>query len=448
MKPNSLAFALLAIPLSLTVARTLSSSLQGSVTPSSRSLVRDEAPLSCPNSVADSSINLNDNWAVFRWLTATSNKLPTAPSPRRSIDPIWESWCTKQDIWSGGGIHNERADLRGLSDFPLPKQTNGTTKKNMLTTSDGELALVLFNQIAAEDIRTMNLGSQTERPVAFRDGAVIIKTIWRVIDPNSPPPFTFPASAIGSSDERNQTDLVTSSLTTKFDSLVNVNISPQQIDCIVNGANVLPATPISNGDRVATTTPIAVPLGCFHTHQIDALGKTEEAIQANCTAPTCIAVLTGFHVMTKTKESVQWNWMTFWFRPTGDPETSSGPAPWKFFTGNATRGSRSGPSVSGKYEICFNPYLEGTKDVPNGQVSNCLDCHRFAAYDNSLKTVEARAGKFTTGNSPAFGQPPLKTDSCPHEKCGYFDGNTISASFVWSIVEQQNSEGAPGPANP
>jgi mono/diheme cytochrome c family protein len=89
------------------------------------------------------------------------------------------------------------------------------------------------------------------------------------------------------------------------------------------------------------------------------------------------------------------------------------------------------PPQSGGPKICFNPFLEETQF--NGVVSNCIQCHRRAAYNPETdKITEGKDLGLTwrDGKTPANGTQPN-----PH----YFD-DALRTDYIWSISTAQDTE--------
>ena len=86
-------------------------------------------------------------------------------------------------------------------------------------------------------------------------------------------------------------------------------------------------------------------------------------------------------------------------------------------------------ACDGGPKICFNPYLE-TRIVPNGIISNCLECHRNAAYGSPDADVHVYDLGILSrnGKTLANGQLPIP---------GYFN-HRVSTDFLWSLAEGQD----------
>jgi hypothetical protein len=200
------------------------------------------------------------------------------------------------------------------------------------------------------------------------------------------------------------------------------------------------------GCKPAENQPI--PMGCLHFHTFEmsnaieaknaeiAQGdaQTRKAVDSYC-QPTdqCVAVLMGIHLMVRRPDADMlgnanespWIFMTFWW--TGEDNRSGLPAPWKYFQMNVTKTARIDDARVGMKNICYNPYLEGTNS--NGAVSNCVSCHRFAAYNHAHPDLPT----LSTGVDACHGGKPIPEPSCKNAEADYWDG-LVSTERVWSLA--------------
>jgi len=156
------------------------------------------------------------------------------------------------------------------------------------------------------------------------------------------------------------------------------------------------------------------------------------------------ALLTGMHVTGK--EISNWTWQTFWWSPNhhdpnfGNDRPRSLRKPWNnydmlaaYYMVAPPNIHTGGTAVSGQPLVVYNPYLETnlTGTVPNGRgdstttwfgvFSNCMSCHRMAAWPNN----DYVPGGFIGAGDPKFFQNNLKTD------------------FLWSIPTRARQVTAP-----
>lgn len=153
------------------------------------------------------------------------------------------------------------------------------------------------------------------------------------------------------------------------------------------------------------------------------------------------AVLAAMHV--NTKEIENWTWQTFWWQPGADtpggfPGSKAGMTgkvvgAWRNYAmctaWNQTKGQGSREMV-----VCFNPYLETSPGIPDGQNSNCMSCHGTAT-----------AGKLEGSGSKAS----LSTLSYPESYTAPidFDNDPRFASFTrtdfsWAIPSNATLPGS------
>ncbi|HET6763821.1 MAG TPA: hypothetical protein VFH27_09110 [Longimicrobiaceae bacterium] len=98
-------------------------------------------------------------------------------------------------------------------------------------------------------------------------------------------------------------------------------------------------------------------------------------------------VLVAMHVTTR--EITDWTWQTFWWTPAWqqNPLASDQPATVQgVFKNYAMKTAYymtvpTGPA-KGQDEVTFNPYLEPDL-APQGKLSNCMTCHRAAAWNGT-----------------------------------------------------------------
>jgi hypothetical protein len=98
-------------------------------------------------------------------------------------------------------------------------------------------------------------------------------------------------------------------------------------------------------------------------------------------------VLVAMHVTTK--EITDWTWQTFWWTPSPQTNPLANDAPATVqgaFRNYAMKTAYymtvpTGPA-KGQDEVTFNPYLEPDLG-PQGKLSNCMTCHRAAAWNGT-----------------------------------------------------------------
>lgn len=144
------------------------------------------------------------------------------------------------------------------------------------------------------------------------------------------------------------------------------------------------------------------------------------------------AVFMAMHV--NTKEIVNWTWQTFWWQGGGDPPqnypgsrvgmTSNVTAPWSNYAMCTAYSQTTGPGDTGDMRVCFNPFLETSKGIPDGLRSNCTTCHGTA------RIPQAGSNFYPPSYSVpvSFGDP------------SYFAGTT-KTDFSWAMPLNPKDKG-------
>jgi hypothetical protein len=387
--------------------------------------------------------------------------------------PIWETWYTKCDVHLevNGCPTNPSARIsvrqRQFRNFEIPIQSlrqfeglsatpaasNPQTPSVTSKTSPLEVALlifltnlreypqfasVLFNREAAKNIVDNCLYPRANhaRPSAsgacpspltapakvapFDRTSVVLKTSWELIHPTPGTNLAGP-------------------LTTWNPDLWN-QVHPENTDPTPFAKNTLmintmPGLSCENRDYPDGES---VPLSCFFYYKL-----TEEDIKAfpvtlvdiDDKAFQCgdLVVLVAVHVATK--EIGDWVWATFWWdnHSVSDRYGSGRPLDikpnWSHFLMDTTLSGTTPVACDGGPKICFNPYLE-TRIVPNGVISNCLECHRNAAYGSQDAGVDVYGLGILSrnGKTLANGQAAIS---------GYFN-HRVSTDFLWSLAEGED----------
>ncbi len=164
---------------------------------------------------------------------------------------------------------------------------------------------------------------------------------------------------------------------------------------------------------------LVVGIGSFHYYQLD-----QQAVDAAKAAGIQqldvgdYMVLVATHITTK--EIDDWVWGTVWWhdRPDVGAYAMDRPASvkgvWRNYLMSASYDLETPTATDGKAHITYNPYLEAR--FPNGQVSNCMNCHNRASWPEPFFLPVFR-GK-PAANDPAYKAGQLRTD------------------FLWSIPDR------------
>jgi hypothetical protein len=383
-----------------------------------------------------------------------------------SEDPIWNTWYTKCDIGlmrCNAPIQKPESDrtrllkslefpMQSLDQLSLPAgapirsiQNAALAQLAAKTLAHPQLGSVLFNQEAADRIledclypRNSGFVSPKSTPCPplprapghiddFTPRSVVLKTVWELL-------------VVGAGKTIGPLQIWNSSLwdaPQKANTLNPVVVKNLQSTINVNIKLTDPAS-CKNQDYGLQQT---VPISCFYylqptQQELEAIGKTHglaRVIGAN-PVPANYLVLVGVHVATK--EIPEWVWATFWWdiHSVSDRYAEGRPASinskWAHFLMNTTLDATTPHESDRGPKICFNPFLE-TSIPPNGVISNCLQCHRQAAYGPAPKVPPYVLGILARdGKGLASGAQPDPT---------YFDSR-VQTDFLWSIANSQTPQ--------
>ncbi len=295
------------------------------------------------------------------------------------------------------------------------------------------LQTIFYNRPAAHAIRKYVLYSKTcldnmlqssvktgfpTIPDGFEGNSIIVKTSWELIKPrkHAANPNLYGSLGLYSTPQYSGND---ASVPNAIGQLNGVGQwSHTQVD-------------ISDTDRCTVKQPEDIySLGCFYSRKVtkeDYQNIPHDArVDPNLDELECFSncylILVGVHIMSSDVPS--WTWMTFWWSAKPEIEKRLGFNKWQFFDVNATRTNT---------DYVANPYLEGWT---TGMKSNCLECHRFAAYDGVNRTQT----RFTLGEPHPDGKGgllPVATDL--HDPEAAFH-NSLQTHFLWTIPTNQNGK--------
>lgn len=161
--------------------------------------------------------------------------------------------------------------------------------------------------------------------------------------------------------------------------------------------------------------------------------------------PGDFAVLAGVHVNSKT--IVNWTWETFWWQPGGDtpnayPGSKQGMTDkvkgvWRNYA-MCTAWNQTQGNASKNMQVCFNPFLETSTGIPDGQSSNCMSCHATATVGAPSVSGTPPLNALSTMNYPADYVAPLDltfmTNQCTQSPSGQTCfGDYTRTDFSWAI---------------
>lgn len=138
------------------------------------------------------------------------------------------------------------------------------------------------------------------------------------------------------------------------------------------------------------------------------------------------AVLAAMHV--NTKEIIDWTWQTFWWQggqntPDNFPGSTDNMIAkvqneWRNYAMCTAYSQTTEPDNQGNMRVCFNPFLETSKGIPDGIQSNCVTCHGTA--------------RIPQNPDPTNPYPPNYDQPIDFGDPAYFTGDT-KTDFSWAM---------------
>ena len=239
-------------------------------------------------------------------------------------------------------------------------------------------------------------GSPSSLPT-FQNGAMIAVPAWITLDKNSA-------------------------------SSVSVNL----VDHVIPANAILPTQQIDISNPSCKEVPSSspIPIGCFYSVKLTPGNLSFYQVNFPRLAAGQTLILVAFHVIKMQRG--HWRWSTFWWQRQPNQITRGHypcisadgsvclnlPSPWN----NYVMDTAASPSPSNTViEPIFNPYLEGI--FPNGNHTNCIVCHSFAAFPNPSGASTNLSFGGQHGITSAALQTSLNT---------YLTGKT-STNMLWSL---------------
>lgn len=421
-------------------------------------MTRDSTAKAQPTPMSDSALTL------FAWKTL-ARLLPDQNAPW----PQWETWHTKCEL------HLEPC-LTNTPTFQQPLKVAGQISNGMKSTFDAidaasateglfllrndvrlprqlvfahgldravrpQFASVLFNDRASQSIKIAEGNLSRKEAVHFRPGSIIVKVVWDMIslrsDKSDPATPLFATTVGAAPDEQSAAEAQFAPPPPESQHWIPYSIDLRQ-------------TKQLSGCR---PEPRAVlPLDCIHQYhfsvrpnspgaQIVAAMRNEpvrsnfQAVWSACALDDCMLAMVGIHIMVRLDDNdalaqrgrYPWVFMTFWW--TGTSNHTRLPSPWSQYQLNVTQAPRN-DNVSDYHNICFNPYLESV--LPNGAVSNCINCHRFAGWNPNVNHASPAILGSLLGSMPLYQRPPARSV----ERYG---SEFRSTDLVWSLASYQSA---------
>lgn len=216
--------------------------------------------------------------------------------------------------------------------------------------------------------------------------------------------------------------------------------------CNAEPARAWPVVSLADFYAIRLTAETAAAYSQFAAISGDDIGQNNKTDRTSVMAmvqPGNLALLMAMHVTGK--EITNWTWQTFWWAVdpqdplTGRDRPAGIGKPWsRYNMGTAYYMVTPPTNAAGDPLVSFNPYLEtnlqGTVAVPgNTQIAwtgvntNCMSCHRMAAWKRA-----AKPGPGQWGDSPAY-QPDGLID--PGDATLF--GGYVKLDFLWSLTRAQ-----------
>jgi hypothetical protein len=398
----------------------------------------------------------------------------TSPSPQDPSMPVWETWYSGHEIFDSAP--NPTAKLRRHKlrhGFELPRQKVHIAAPgrrvvpafaerwfsfNRYTRPTAQIIYKyrLWDYVVLRD--TNEAFNRLNTPVAQRELRVsqgevdsesfVLKPVFEFIDGHNPSCVAFwngDSPAVTSNPNNpiartwQQFVILDPTNSLKGDTTAGPGIQ----GCPPNKR--WPVVPLSRFYSVVLTQEMVDSLSVFSQTSGDVLGAGNDTgkVKIDSTAKAGnIALLVAMHVTGK--EISEWTWQTFWWSPT--PNDSLGydrPAtigsPWNNYQMNTAYQmvTPAHSRTNGTPRVAYNPYLETSlsgilsgnqaRKCPSptwyGVSSNCMSCHRMAAWKDT-----------TRNNSERFTNPPY-VPACYVDKgdSAFFAGYT-KTDFLWSVA--------------
>ncbi len=357
-------------------------------------------------------------WRIWAGLTA---RTPERFNGKRL--PVFETWYSGAELYDPRAYACEDVLKRGYDrEFERPSQfAHGGGLPNEQVTGFNRFNREVvehvcarnYNQASALDALNASLGPEV--PIGAREidvfprPAIALKPVFQVVERASVTIFPYWAGPTASTNLTNPTPDTWTQC---------VAVVPPGVDA--------PASPTPCTCNGAATQCDVVPLERFYAFALTADEIADMASDSSIAGVTVdpgdYAVLVAMHVTSK--ELPRWTWQTFWWTPTPNASPDGDfriPAVKREFRNYAmcTAWTMNGPpeSETGTPDVCFNPYLETGLPGLDGVQSNCMTCHRLAAWPNFSTNYQANG--FVSPDDPAI-----------------FTGN-LKLDFLWSVTRAQ-----------
>lgn len=390
----------------------------------------------------------------------------TRPVPSQGREPVWQTWYSGHEVFEVGVA--ARQARRSVLPFETARQVHhrhGTPIPR--TPAEQPTSFNRFSPSVAHFIwdRGLNDSAVLDRlnagfdrqgtPVARRElqtsrgavdpGAIVLKPVFQFIAgdrPSAVPVWTGVSPPATTSLANPSADTWRRCVVVDPTGTLQPG-SRHRLPCNAEPAQDWPVVGLDQFYAIRLGEAQAREFSAFAEASGDDVGagnKTDVAALKSVVKAGNVALLMAMHVTTK--EIANWTWQTFWWgADPGDPVYGADrpkriPRPWSRYNMTAayfmTMPARD---PAGEPWIAFNPYLEtnlvGTVPGPGGSAiawtgvhSNCMSCHRMAAWKAAAKP---QPGQY--GDSPAYQPSGLIDPADPALFAGY-----TKLDFLWSLT--------------
>jgi hypothetical protein len=393
----------------------------------------------------------------------------TSPSGEPSV-PVWETWYSGHEIFEiGPSARHQRA---GIHDIEVSRQVHQAAGFGRVprTPAEQPLGFNRYSPAVANFIWDRKLNDsatldsinaafdRNNTPVIARQlqtsaGPVdaksfVIKPVFQFIDGQAPTavPVWTGISPAASTNLDNPSAMTWRRCVVVDPTGQAKPGSTLSLPCNAEPAQPWPVVALSDFFWFRLTPAEADAYSAYAKASGDEVGqgnKTDPASVGAMVKAGNIALLMAMHVTGK--EISNWTWQTFWWAvDPGNPisgfdRPKTIGKPWSHYNMGTAYYMVSPPDrPDGDPFISFNPYLEtnlvgqvagpgGTQIAWTGVHSNCMSCHRMAAWKAAAKP---QPGAY--GDSPAY-QPDGLIDPAD---AALFGGYT-KLDFLWSLTRAQ-----------
>lgn len=389
----------------------------------------------------------------------------TSPSPYPGV-PVWETWYSGHELFELGPA--ARTTRRHLRDFESARQVSRTAA---MPSSPAERPTA-FNRYSAsvahyvwdQGLNNSNVlnrindeFNRNRTPVAQRQlqtsaglvdaASVVLKPVFQFVSGNAATaiPVWTGISPAATTNLDNPSAETWRRCVVLDPTREHPPGATMVMACNAEPPRALPLVSLRDFYAIRLTAAEAAAFSEFAAVSGDDIGKDNKTDRDSVLAMVKagnLALLTAMHVTTK--EINNWTWQTFWWAlDPNDPVSGRDrpafmPRPWSRYNMGTAYYMVSPPTrAEGDPLISFNPYLEtnlvGTVPGPKvpikwtGVHSNCMSCHRMAAWQPAAKPVPGQYG-----DSPAYRPDGLIDPADPT----LFDGYT-KLDFLWSLTRAQ-----------